>query len=70
MELLSLPEAAKRVGVSHSTLRWQVKNGALKADWIAGRWLVTMDEADRYARENKGMNGNRRKPPTSPGGSQ
>jgi len=59
VELLSLPEAAERLGLTHATLRWQVKNGTLKAEKIAGRWLVTHTEVARYQEQNKGQHGNR-----------
>ncbi len=59
VELLSLPEAAERLELTPATLRWQVKNGTLKAEKIAGRWLVTQAEVARYQEQNKGQHGNR-----------
>jgi excisionase family DNA binding protein len=49
----SLSDAAARLGLSAATLRWQVKNGKLRARKIGPIWTVSDDEVERYARENR-----------------
>jgi excisionase family DNA binding protein len=49
----TIPEAAKMLGLSPSTLRHQVKNGKLKAIKLARDWFVTDEEVERYRRENR-----------------
>jgi excisionase family DNA binding protein len=60
IEVLTLVEAGERIGVSPHTLRRSAEAGTLHADKKGKTWLVTADELDRYARENKGKPG--RKP--------
>jgi excisionase family DNA binding protein len=48
VNILPLGEAAKRLGLSHSTLRWQIHNGALEAMKIGHIWVVTEQEVERY----------------------
>jgi excisionase family DNA binding protein len=51
--VLTLAEAARRLGVHASTLRHQIANGRLKARKIGRDWTVSEREVDRYARENR-----------------
>ena len=51
--MLTLTEAAARLGCSPETLRWQVHNGKLKARKVGPIWTVTPKEVERYARENR-----------------
>ena len=51
--MLTLAEAAARLNLSPETLRWQVRNGKLRARKIGPLWVVTEKEVARYARENK-----------------
>lgn len=51
---LTLAEAAAQLGVAAGTLRWQIRNGKLKARKLGPVWVVSRREVDRYARENRG----------------
>ena len=51
---MTIPEAAKALGLSPSTLRHQIKNRKLRAHKMGRGWYVTPEEVDRYARENRG----------------
>ena len=51
--LLTLTEAAERLGLSAETLRWQIRNGKLKARKVGPIWTVSEKEVERYARENR-----------------
>jgi excisionase family DNA binding protein len=42
--VLSLPEAARRLGVNESRVRQRIAAGSLRAEKVGGRWLL--DEAD------------------------
>ncbi len=59
-EVLSLVDAGERLGVSAHTLRRSVLRGTLHGVKVGKTWLVTVEEVERYARENKGKPG--RKP--------
>jgi excisionase family DNA binding protein len=50
---MTLAEAAQSLGVSPATLRWQVRNGKLKARKVGPIWTVTPKEVERYRRESK-----------------
>ncbi len=56
--MLSLPEVAEKLGVSHATLRWQVKKGVLRAEKIGQSYGVTLEEVERYRAEHLGKRGN------------
>lgn len=64
VEVLTLVEAGARIGVSPHTLRRSAEAGTLRADKKGKTWLVTAEEADRYARENKGRPGRKPKAQT------
>jgi excisionase family DNA binding protein len=51
--MLTLTEAAKRLNLSPETLRWQIRNGKLKARKVGPIWTVSERETERYARENR-----------------
>ena len=51
--MLTLAEAAARLGVAPSTLRHQIANGKLKATKPGRDWLVAEREVARYERENR-----------------
>jgi excisionase family DNA binding protein len=57
VEVFSVTEAAERIGIAPGTLRVQIHNGAVKAEKIGGRYLVTAEEVERYRSENKGKHG-------------
>lgn len=42
--LISLPDAAERLGVDESRVRQRIADGSLRAEKIGGRWLI--DDAD------------------------
>jgi excisionase family DNA binding protein len=50
---MTLVEAAAALGVSPATLRWQVRNGKLKARKVGPIWTVTPKEVERYRRASK-----------------
>jgi excisionase family DNA binding protein len=51
--MLSLPEAAKALGLAPSTLRHQIKNGKLAARKLSRDWYVTAEEVERYRAEHR-----------------
>lgn len=50
---MTLTEAAAALGVSPSTLRWQIRNGKLRAVKRGRDWWVTKQEVERYREEHK-----------------
>ncbi len=56
-EVLTLKQAAARLGLSSETLRLQVRRGRLKAMLAGKTYLVTGKEVARYEREVKGRHG-------------
>ncbi len=60
-ELLTLAQAAERIGISPGTLVIQARKGVLKARKMGNLYLVTLAEVRRYERENKGKPGRRPK---------
>jgi excisionase family DNA binding protein len=64
--VLTLTEAADRLGVAASTLRHQVQAGRLRARLIGKTYVVTPREVERYRRVHLGKPGrpsHRRAPP-------
>lgn len=51
--LLTMKQAAERIGLSANTLARQVKNGALKATLVGHTYLVTLTELERYDEQRK-----------------
>lgn len=51
--VLTLVEAAERLGVQPGSLRVQIAKGKLKARKIGRDWTVTEREVERYAKENR-----------------
>lgn len=56
-ELLTLADAAEKLGLSLSTVQHQAKAGRLHAEKYGRAWLVTIDEVERYRTENLGQVG-------------
>lgn len=50
---MTLTEAARALGLSAETLRWQVHNKKLRARKVGNLWTVTAEEVERYRRESK-----------------
>jgi len=59
--MLTLAQAAARLGLSPSTLRNQIHAGRLKGRLIGKTWTVTEGELARYAAESQGKVGRPRK---------
>lgn len=51
--VMTLVQAAERLGVQPGTLRVQIAKGKLKAKKLGRDWLVTEREIERYAKENR-----------------
>ena len=54
---MTLNEAAAALNLSPDTLRWQVRNGKLKARKVGPIWTVTPREVERYRRDSLGQPG-------------
>jgi excisionase family DNA binding protein len=54
-EVLSLKQAAERIGISPHTLAQQAKKGVLRATLIGRSYAVTASEVERYRREHLGQ---------------
>ena len=52
-DYIGLSQVAREYKLNHNTLRRHVNDGLLKARKIAGVWLVTRAEVERYLRESK-----------------
>ena len=52
-DVLTLAEAAARLGVSPTTLRVQIRNGKLRARKVGRDWTVSEREVERYRRESR-----------------
>ena len=50
--MMSLPEAARSLGVAPATLRVQARLGKLRATKLARDWFIAPEEVERYRREN------------------
>lgn len=57
LDILTLAEAAERLGVAASTLRNQVKAGRLRARLVGKTWVTTSSEVERYRAESLGRVG-------------
>jgi excisionase family DNA binding protein len=51
--MLTLTEAAARLGVTAATLRQQIANGRLKGRKVGRDWTVSEREVERYARVSR-----------------
>lgn len=57
LDILTLAEAAERLGVGADSLRHQVQDGRLRARKLGKTWITTGAEVERYRRENLGRVG-------------
>lgn len=55
--MLTLTEAAARLGLAASTLRHQVQAGHLRARLVGKTYIVTARELERYRAEHLGQPG-------------
>ena len=51
--MLTLTEAAARLGLSPITLRVQIRNGKVKARKVGPVWTMSEREVERYRRDSK-----------------
>ena len=51
--LVTIPEAARSLGLAESTLRRQARLGKLAAHKIGRDWYVTVGEVERYRHDNR-----------------
>lgn len=51
--LISLPEASKLYGISHSYLRSIAKNGRLQAQKVGNSWVTTPNDVEEYIASRK-----------------
>lgn len=57
--MLTLAQAASRLGVSPNTLRNQIGNGRLRGRLVGKTWTVSEREVERYRAESVGKPGRR-----------
>jgi excisionase family DNA binding protein len=57
--MLTLAQAAARLGLSPSTLRNQLHAGKLRGRLVGKTWTVTEGEIERYRRDSLGRPGRR-----------
>ena len=50
---VTIPEAARSLGLAGSTLRRQARLGKLAAHKIGRDWYVTVGEVERYRHDNR-----------------
>ncbi len=59
--MLTLAQAAERLGLAPATLRSQVGKGRLHARMVGKTWTVSEREVERYRAESLGQSGRPRK---------
>jgi excisionase family DNA binding protein len=52
--MLTVTEAAERLGLSRSTVLNQIRAGAIRSERIGRLWVISEDEVERYRREHRG----------------
>lgn len=62
VEVLTLNEAAERLGVKRNTLVQQVRKGVLNATLSGHVYLVTAEEVERYKQDHRGHKGSFQNP--------
>ena len=48
-ELLSVPEAAKRLGANEETVRRHVRSGRLRAEKLGNQWFIHLDDLAAFS---------------------
>lgn len=61
-QVLSLADAAERLGVAASTLRHQANAGRLHGRVLGKTWITTVAEVERYRAESLGQPGRKATP--------
>ncbi len=56
-ELVTVTQAAERLGLHRDTLLRQIARGVLQAKRLGSIWVVTGAEVERYRREHLGKHG-------------
>ncbi len=56
-ELVTVTQAAERLGLHRDTLLRQIARGVLQAKRLGSIWVVTGAEVERYRREHRGKHG-------------
>lgn len=51
-DLISVPEAARRAGVSRNTIHRAAKSGLIKSVKLGRDWFVAASDLERWKREN------------------
>ena len=54
---LTSREAAQRLGVAHVTVSQLCQHGKLRAQKIAGRWLISRDDLEKFGKTYRGKRG-------------
>ena len=62
VEVIPLPEAARRYGVDRTTLFRQAQKGVLNAELIGNAWLVTTKAMDEYMEKHAARPGRKGRP--------
>lgn len=57
MKSLTVTEAAASLGIKPSTVRAQIKNGAIKASRVGPLYTITEKEVERYRATSRGKPG-------------
>lgn len=52
VDLISVPEAARRAGVARNTIHRAAKRGTIKAIRLGRDWLVYASDVDRWKQEH------------------
>jgi excisionase family DNA binding protein len=52
--MLTVTEAAQRLGLSRSTVLNQVRAGVIRAERMGPLWVISEAEVERYEREHRG----------------
>jgi len=56
-EVLTISQAAERIGISPITLRLQVRRGKVTAERFGRQWVIHAAEVERYRRDVQGKPG-------------
>ena len=51
VELLSVPQAARRIGASEKVVREAIHSGELAGEKVGASWVLGLDDVDAFAEE-------------------